>query len=119
MRIDFRARKTEAQWQEAADSFVTNLAPRWFDLMQWTGVLGLLDYAARKTGSVCVMVLSVISFALLMAYLNASLFKCEFDGLPFVRTGSAKRLVSLCISATVALGLLFIINRVVRSLTQQ
>ena len=35
MKIDFREKKTEAQWQETLDDFWKRATPLWFDWLEW------------------------------------------------------------------------------------
>jgi len=71
-------KKTEADWQNAIDSFFLNFTPKWFTFLGWLLTLGVLKYFYQKTNSRGVSLLYGVSFITLLFFLQSTFFRFPF-----------------------------------------
>lgn len=102
--VDFSARKSEAEWQEALDSFWLAATPHWFEWLGWLLIMAALTYVVRISGSAVPTVVLGLSYAALFMYLQSFLFRFRFVGLPRISNPRVARGISLAISGGLATG---------------
>lgn len=111
MKIDFRRKRTEAEWQRVIDDFWMKATPKWFEWLGWVLILGAFTFLANQTQNVILKFASGFSYIALFFYLQSFFFSLEFHGLPIVKSETTRRLISLFISGILTSGtLLFLIR---------
>ena len=89
--IDLRRKETEAGWIRILDNFGLKGAPVWFSWLSWVLALGAFDYILKKTGSIVVFVVIVISTGMLWFYFRGSFIASTSRGFPcFPRIDGSK-----------------------------
>ena len=108
-KIDFQAKKTEAEWLRTLDDFWMKATPKWFEWLEWLLILGAIQFLAKQTQNTVLRVVSATSYAALFFYLQSFFFSLEFYGFPLTKSERVRRLLSLVLSGilAIALGLLF------------
>ena len=104
MKIDFKTKKTEAEWQRAIDRFWLALTPRWFEWLSWITILGVITFLAEKTNSSAMNLIKIISYIALFMYFQSFFFKFELENIPGIQSAGIARLISLLISGSLAVG---------------
>ena len=113
MKIDFKVKKTEAEWQKALDDFWMKATPQWFEWLEWLLILGAIHFLAEQTQSVILRLVSATSYAALFFYLQSFFFSLEFHGFPLIKSERVRRLMSLVLSAILAMALWLLFTRLV------
>jgi hypothetical protein len=113
MKIDLKAKKTEADWQKTLDIFWTKATPQWFQWLEWILILGAIAFLTEKTQNITLDIVSGISYIALFFYLQSFFFSLEFHGFPLLRSERAKRLVSLIVSGLLSLTLWLLLTNLV------
>jgi hypothetical protein len=113
MRINFNAKKTEAQWQNTIDEFWKKLTPLWFDWLQWILVLGVIGFLAEQTRNIILLITYAFSYIALFFYLQGFFFSIEFKG--FLRTKSKRvqRIASIVLSGILLIGVWFLLSSLI------
>ena len=115
-KINFNVKKTEKEWQNSWDQFWIAITPLWFDWLQWILVLGVLGYIAKQTQNLFLAIIYVFSYMAFYSYLQGIFYSLEFQGLPFVKTKRAQRIMSLLLSGIMAIAVWFLISNVISEL---
>jgi cellulose synthase/poly-beta-1,6-N-acetylglucosamine synthase-like glycosyltransferase len=103
MKIDLKAKKTEAEWQKALDNFWVKATPRWFQWLGWLIILGAITFLSEQTKSLLLILVSGASYFMLFFYFQSFFFSLELSGFPFIKSERVRRLVSLIVSAFLSL----------------
>lgn len=103
MKIDLKAKKTEAEWQKALDNFWAKATPRWFQWLGWLLILGAITFLAEQAQNLLLNIVSGVSYFMLFFYFQSFFFSLEFHGFPFIKSERVRRLVSLIVSALISL----------------
>jgi len=68
MKIDLKAKKSEAEWQHMIDKFALAVTPKWFEWLGWVLILGALTFLGKKADSIAINVILGISGGLFVLY---------------------------------------------------
>lgn len=96
-KIDFSAKKTEAEWQATLDAFVLAATPKLFEWLRWVLTLAVLRFVAQKTGSTALSVSLAITNGLLVLYFYSYFFQFSFTHAG-IRSVRVARVVSVALS---------------------
>ena len=99
MKINLKAKKTEAEWQKTLDNFWMKATPQWFEWLGWILILGAITFLAMETQNITLNIVSNVSYIALFFYLQSFFFSLEFHGFPLIKTEQNRRIVSLIVSA--------------------
>lgn len=112
-KITFNTKKTEAEWIKWMDKTAIKYVPKWYEFLNWLVLLGLLNYLSETSGNVKLKLLYGISIAGMFYYLQSYFYSFEFDGIPFIKKISIKRIFSLLISGLLATGTFMFLRTVI------
>lgn len=113
MKIDFNAKKTEAEWQKVLDDFWMKAAPKWFEWIGWIIILGAFTFLRKTQENIIIKVVLGISYIALFFYLQSFFFSVKFYGLPFIKSEKARRIISLILSGFLSYGTWLFLRKVV------
>lgn len=116
MDIDLSRRETEAGWQKILDDFWLSATPKWFEWMGWALLLGALQYLADRTGERLPRVVLAVSWAFVFLYFQSFFFRVQLTGLRWPRSKHGTRMISLTVSAAVAMVMYLSLTRLVAAL---
>ncbi len=119
MDIDFRTKKTEAEWTETFDAFWRKFIPLWFDWLGWVLILGAVKYLGEQTNSPILKLIYVLSNIGLFWYLNAVFSLFRFRGFRFIKSDAQRHLASLVLSGLSAYVVWWLLDRVVSQIQGQ
>jgi hypothetical protein len=117
MKIDLKAKKTEAGWQKAVDDFWLKAAPKWFEWLSWVLILGVFTFLDKNYKIPIVSAVTIISYLSLLFYLQSFFFSIEFHGVPFVKSDRIRRLISLLLSGILSYSVWLFLYRIVSAIT--
>lgn len=103
LKIDFSAKKTEAEWLVASDRFWLAVTPKLFEWLGWVALLAGVSYVQKKTGSGWLSLLLALCTTSMMFYFFALFAKIEFKGF-LTRHPNVQRFISICLSSGLAGG---------------
>lgn len=66
--IDLSAKKTEDEWAYSAQALFEKITPLWFKWLGWVFATGGVAYLAKKTGSIPLKTIEIISYYILTMY---------------------------------------------------
>jgi hypothetical protein len=104
MKIDFKTKKTEAEWQKTLDDFWMKATPKWFEWSGWIIILGAFTFLSKTQENMIIKVITGISYIALFFYFQSFFFSFEFHGIPFVKFEKVRRIISLTLSALLSYG---------------
>lgn len=110
--LDLTRTESDASWIDIFDKTLLTITPLWFNWIQWVLAYGAVLYFFNQDGGVGLAIVAGLSGGLLWAYFQALFFSIEFRGLPFIRTESRKRTVSLVLSGAFAIAAWLTASRV-------
>jgi len=111
--INFGAKKTEYEWQQAMDGFYLKFIPKWFDFLNWIVLLGIFHFLAEYTQDWKLKIIYAISMIGLWVFLQSYFFNIHLEGLPFMKKESAKRLFSIIIGGMISTGVFILLNNII------
>lgn len=117
MKIDFKSKKTEAEWQKALDDFWMKATPKWFEWLGWIIILGAFTFLNKTQENLIIKVITGISYIALFFYLQSFFFSFEFHGLPFVKSEKVRRIISLILSVLLSYGAWLFLREVVSQIS--
>ncbi|MDD5735080.1 MAG: hypothetical protein PHQ39_06370 [Methanothrix soehngenii] len=116
-KINLSAKKTEAEWIEANDSFFLKATPVWFEWLEWIIIIGAIQVIADKTQDRYVQFIRIISHFFLMFYFLAFFYHIEFHGIPWIKSEKIRGLVSIILSMLLGVGVYYLLLHLVTQLT--
>ncbi len=108
-KINLSAKKTEAEWIEANDSFFLKATPVWFEWLEWIIIIGAIQVIADKTQDGFVQLINGISYFFLMFYFMGVFYNIEFHGIPFIKSEGRRRFVSTILSILLSGGTYYLL----------
>jgi hypothetical protein len=86
----------------------------WFDLLGWVLIMGALLYLHGKTESAIVSIVFYISLGLFALYVPIAVGPFfQFFRFPFIKSLALTILLTMCVSAAAALGVLYLLKSLV------
>ncbi len=115
--VDLFKKRTEYESQQAWDKFWLAFGPKWFTWLGWVLILGAFQFVAVKVDNFSLRAVNGLSFMVLLCYFQCFFYQFKFINLPLTKDRpKVARLVSLLISAVLALGVMILLNRSVEVL---
>jgi hypothetical protein len=111
--IDFRAKKTNAEWGESWQRFADTWTRLWFDWVGWVLITGALMYLYRQSKSPAVLITVCISFVFFIMYFTSYFNRFTFHGFPFVTSPRLSLVLSVILSVSLSYGLFYLLKAVV------
>jgi uncharacterized membrane protein (DUF373 family) len=118
-KIDFGVKKNEYGWQKAVDNFWLAVTPKWFEFLNWIVLLGLFHFLSDYTKDWKIKIVYLVSNIALYFFLQSFFFNLHFEGIPFLKNKTAKRLFSLIIGAIISLGVFFFIQNIIPKIAEK
>lgn len=112
-KVDLGEKKTETEWQRVLDRFWKKVTPRWFEWLEWTLILGALQFVVEETRSLILSIVCAFSYVALFFYLQGVFYSAEFYGFPWVKSERTRRTLSLIVSGILSYGLWLLLIRLV------
>jgi len=109
-KVDIRAKKSEAEWIKVQDRFWLAATPKIFEWLRWAVILAAVTYVSQKSDSPILTVLVGLCYGSMLLYFQAFFAQFEFENVPFVRSPSLQRTVSILLSALLAFGTYWLIR---------
>lgn len=97
MKIDLTSKKSEADWIKSVDNFWLTFTPRFFELIEWLLVVGLLKYLSERYDLFVLKVVLGFSYLFLTLYVSSGLYTTKFLVKKF-KSPKLELLISLLIS---------------------
>jgi hypothetical protein len=113
MKINFKARKTELQWQEDFDNFWVGAMPLWFDWLQWIIVLGVVSFLAQQSRNIVLLITYTFSYIALFFYLQGIFFTIEFKGFPLMKSKRLQKVISIVISGILSFSIWYFLTNLI------
>ena len=115
-KVNINEKKTEAESIKAWDQFWINITPLWFDWLQWILVLGVIGYISEQSQNIFLRLIYAFSYMAFYSYIQGIFYSLEFQGLSFIKSKRAKRLMSLVLSGIMSIAIWFLISHVITEL---
>ena len=116
MKINFKAKKTELQWQEDFDNFWIKATPLWFDWLQWIIVLGVLSFFAQQSKNIVLLITYAFSYIALFFYLQGIFFSLEFKGFPLLKSKRWQKAISIVVSGILSFSIWYFLTNLILQL---
>jgi len=113
MKIDLKVKKSEAEWQRTIDRFALAATPKWFEWLGWVLILGALTFLAKKADSLAIHIILGISGGLFVLYFFNFFYQFEFKNIPFIKSPSVARIVSIALAGAIGIGLWLLFKAVI------
>lgn len=111
----YKRKQTEAEWLEEGDRFYLRTTPKWFTLIEWIIITGVLRYLYDITKNKWIAFLYVMSYLLMFGYIQASIFSSTFIHEHFYHNKQNIKYISVAITF---LAVLFIHLLVLNSISE-
>lgn len=109
MKVNFKSKKTEEQWQASIDEFWIKVTPLWFDWLQWILVLGVISFLAKETDNKILIGVSGFSYLAFFFYLQSLFYSIEFKGFPIIQSKRGQRIISLIVSGVLSYAIWYLL----------
>jgi len=115
-KVDLSAKKTEAEWGKAIDSFFLYATPLWFDWLKWIIIMGAIQVVADKTQDRLVQMIYHLSYFFLAWYMFGFFYRIEFQGIPLIKSEGKRRIVSGILSLLLIEGMFYLLTHLASQL---
>jgi len=112
-KITFNANRTDAEWIRWLDKTALKYVPKWYEFLNWVVLIGLLKFLSETSDNWKLKLIYGISMAGMFWYLQGYFYSLEFDGIPFIKKESIKRIISFTISGLLAIGTYIFLQSVI------
>ena len=110
MKVDFRAKKSEAEWLQTWDRFFLAATPKLFEWLGWCVLLSAVGIVRQVSGNAVLAIIQTVCIAALWFYFAAYFNRMELVG--FLRPKpKVARFASIVISSAVA-GIAYWVSRI-------
>ena len=103
MKIDFKTKISEYEWQKIIDNFWLKFTAQWFEWIGWVLIVGAITYLAEKSSNIFLKLTLTISYISLFFYFQSYFYSIEFFGVLPVKNKKSKRIISIILSSIIAI----------------
>lgn len=118
IKVDFEAKKTEAEWQSSVDKFWLSATPELFKWLGWVAALAALRFVGEQSHNKWVSGLHAFCLVALVFYFNAYFFRFQFTNLPFRNHPKARWFGTLTVSGLLGMAALFFSIQLVNAIAK-